>query len=148
MPLAQDISATLNAQTGLDITRVIPISRIPKTTSGKVQRHLMIHAYADGEYTQVLSEVDKLSQGGPQESAQELTDSEDHLKRLCAEILPERNVGPQDNLFEIGTSSVELAQLHEGIEKAFPGTVDITDLFDYPTIRDLAGLLEKKLGGD
>ena len=42
-------------------------------------------------------------------------------------------------------SSLMLAQIHEGIEEAFPGMLDVTDLFDYPTIRELAGQLEVRL---
>jgi fengycin family lipopeptide synthetase D len=48
-------------------------------------------------------------------------------------------------LFEIGASSLKLIEIHESIDKDFPGLVDLTELFDYPTIAQLAKHLEGKL---
>jgi fengycin family lipopeptide synthetase D len=50
-----------------------------------------------------------------------------------------------DNLFEIGASSLKLIEIHENIERDFPGLVELTELFDYPTIAQLAQHIEKKL---
>jgi acyl carrier protein len=69
------------------------------------------------------------------------------LKRICDNALPERRIGLQDNLFEIGVSSLKLIEIHESIDREFPGLVDLTELFDYPTVEELAQYLEKKLQG-
>ena len=53
-----------------------------------------------------------------------------------------------DNLFEIGASSLTLIQIHERIDEEFPGLVDLTELFDYPTVAELARHLEQKLATD
>ncbi len=45
----------------------------------------------------------------------------------------------------IGASSLTLIQIHEKIDEAYPGAVDLTELFDYPTISMLAKRLEEKL---
>jgi hypothetical protein len=37
-------------------------------------------------------------------------------------------------------------QVHEKIDELYPGLVDLTELFDYPTISRLAKHLEGKLG--
>jgi len=50
-----------------------------------------------------------------------------------------------DNLFEIGASSLKLIEIHEQIDREYPGAVDLTELFDFPTIAELAGHLERKL---
>ena len=50
-----------------------------------------------------------------------------------------------DNLFELGASSLKLIEIHESIDRDFPGLVDLTELFDYPTISQLAKHLENKL---
>ena len=36
-----------------------------------------------------------------------------------------------------------LVRIHEEVTARFPGKVEITDLFDYPTIRALADYIEK-----
>ena len=68
------------------------------------------------------------------------------LLEIYHRVLSDREIGRDDNLFEIGTSSVELAQIHEEIESAFPGVLEITDLFDYPTLASLAKLLDERAG--
>ena len=64
------------------------------------------------------------------------------LAGICAEVAPDKQIGADDNLFEVGLSSLELAQIHEGIEARWPDRLEVTDLFDYPTINDLAAYLE------
>ena len=50
-----------------------------------------------------------------------------------------------DNLFEIGASSLKLIEIHEQIDRQFPGLIDLTELFDHPTIAELARHLSEKL---
>jgi aryl carrier-like protein len=50
-----------------------------------------------------------------------------------------------DNLFEIGASSLKLIEIHENVDREFPGLIDLTELFDHPTIAELAKHLEGKL---
>ena len=44
-----------------------------------------------------------------------------------------------------GASSLKLIEIHENIDRKYPGQVDLTELFDYPTIAELATHLEGKL---
>ena len=53
--------------------------------------------------------------------------------------------GPEDNLFEQGMSSIDLAEIHGLIEARFPGGLDIRDFFDQPTIRGLAAVLAERV---
>jgi aryl carrier-like protein len=64
---------------------------------------------------------------------------------LCEAALPGKRIDVNDNLFEIGASSLKLIEIHESIDRDFPGLVDLTELFDYPTIAQLAKHLEGKL---
>jgi fengycin family lipopeptide synthetase D len=50
-----------------------------------------------------------------------------------------------ESLFDIGASSIKLIAIHERIERLWPGLVDVTDIFDHPTIAALAGFIEDKL---
>jgi aryl carrier-like protein len=68
------------------------------------------------------------------------------LKAICDAVLDDRKVGVNDNLFDVGVSSLKLVSIHERIDQEFPGLVDLTDIFDHPTIAELAKALEKKLG--
>jgi acyl carrier protein len=59
--------------------------------------------------------------------------------------MPGKNVDIDENLFDVGASSLTLIQIHEQIDEAFPDLVDLTELFDFPTISALAKHLEEKL---
>jgi acyl carrier protein len=63
-------------------------------------------------------------------------------------MLPGKRVVSDDNLFEVGASSLTLVQIHERIDREFPGRLEMSELFDYPTVRELAKLLAGRLAGD
>jgi hypothetical protein len=38
-----------------------------------------------------------------------------------------------------------LIEIHENIDREFPALIDLTELFDHPTIAELAGHIQGKL---
>jgi acyl-CoA synthetase (AMP-forming)/AMP-acid ligase II/acyl carrier protein len=147
LPLATEVSRLINQQTGLEVAEVIPVKRIPKTTSGKIQRHLLEEGYVDGEFDAELAELAMLraAQRGPAHRGR--SQLEEQLKSICDAALEGKRVDLNDNLFEVGASSLKLIEIHEQIDRLYPGQVDLTELFDFPTIAELARHLESKLGG-
>jgi acyl-CoA synthetase (AMP-forming)/AMP-acid ligase II/acyl carrier protein len=147
LPIATEVSRLINEQVGLEVAQVVPVKRIPKTTSGKIQRHLLEEGYVDGEFDAELQALEalRIAQRGPQSSSQ--NQIEDNLRVIVEAALPGKRVDVQDNLFEIGASSLKLIEIHEQIDRQYPGLVDLTELFDYPTIGELAKHLEDKLAG-
>jgi acyl carrier protein len=124
---------------------VVPVKRIPKTTSGKIQRHLLEESYIEGEFDAELKELAALRamQRGPETASR--SHIEDQLKTIVEAALEGKRVDVHDNLFEIGASSLKLIEIHENIDREYPGRVDLTELFDFPTIAELAKHLESKL---
>jgi len=145
LPLARQVARLINEQTGLEVAEVVPVKRIPKTTSGKIQRHLLEESYADGEFDAELREAATLraAQQGPEVRSR--TAIEDKLKSICDAALQGKRVDIHDNLFEVGASSLKLIEIHEQIDREYPGKVDLTELFDFPTIAELAQHLQSKL---
>jgi len=145
LPIATEVGRLLNEQVGLEVAQVVPVKRIPKTTSGKIQRHLLEEGYIGGEFDAELQQLAALRQAqrGPQSSSQ--NQIEDSLRQIVEAALPGKRVDPQDNLFEIGASSLKLIEIHEQIDRQYPGLVDLTELFDFPTIAELSRHLEGKL---
>jgi aryl carrier-like protein len=145
LPTAAAVGRLINEHTGLEVAQVIPTKRIPKTTSGKVQRHLLEQSYIEGEFAAELGELKALRDaagGGAQVSG---TDLEARLQTICETALPGKRIGVNDNLFEIGASSLKLIEIHETIDRDFPGLIDLTELFDHPTIAELAKHLQSKI---
>ncbi len=138
-PLADRVRKLIGMQIGLQIDHVIPVSRVPKTTSGKVQRRKLAQAYVDGEFDAYLDELHELQKGGATDEDPLVSE----LLAICAEFSKDQVIGADDNLFESGLSSLTLTEIMLAIDEKYPGKADINDLFDHPTIRDLAQFLRQ-----
>jgi acyl-CoA synthetase (AMP-forming)/AMP-acid ligase II/aryl carrier-like protein len=145
-PLANQVARLVNEHTGLEVAHVVPVKRVPKTTSGKIQRHLLEEDYVNGVYDAELKELAELRSAAEAAGGTKVTSSEIErkLKDICDAAL-EKNIDVNDNLFEIGASSLKLIEIHEQIDRIYPGLVDLTEMFDFPTIAELSRHLEGKL---
>ncbi|MEL6367640.1 MAG: non-ribosomal peptide synthetase [Pseudomonadota bacterium] len=128
----------LGEQVGLQVDHVIPVARIPKTTSGKVQRAALVRQFTAGEFDGVLVVVDEV------ESVEDDDPLVASLLQICAEHAKDVKIGANDNLFEVGVSSLTLSEIVLGIDERFPGQLDISDLFDVPSIREVAQFLRDR----
>jgi acyl-CoA synthetase (AMP-forming)/AMP-acid ligase II/aryl carrier-like protein len=144
LPTAAAVSRLINEHTGLEVAQVIPVKRIPKTTSGKVQRYMLEKSHIEGEFDAELAALKALRDAhtGPHVLGSDL---EARLQTICETALPGKRIEVGDNLFEIGASSLKLIEIHESIDRDFPGLIDLTELFDHPTIAELAKHLSAKL---
>ena len=146
LPLAEAVRTRVGTRIGLEVDHVIPVARIPKTTSGKIQRAHLASAYTDGEFDAVLSQLEHSAAEdarGPVAGAGEEVRLISELEEICREFAKDRVIRPDDNLFEVGVSSLTLTEIVLAIDEKYPGKVDISDLFDYPTIRQLADFLRR-----
>jgi acyl carrier protein len=139
------VRKAVNEHIGIVVSHVIPVAKIPKTTSGKIQRYLLGDAYQKGEFNDVLARLHQLTASLADAGPEAHSEVERNLKQICDAFLTDRPVGVHDNIFELGTSSLTLAQIYQRIEAIYPGQVEVTDFFDYPTIAELAKYLETRL---
>jgi len=131
----------LAADTGLGVQAVVPLPRLPRTTSGKLQRYRLARTGREGGYADILSALESLAaEGGASGSGNPV---EQQLLDLCQSRFPGHAIGIDQNLFELGADSLLLVSLHEDINACFPGRLEVTDLFDYPTVRALAAYIGK-----
>lgn len=145
LPVAAEVTRLVNEHAGLEVSHVVPVKRIPKTTSGKIQRVALEQAFAAGEFAAELAELARLREAAHVHLHDPSGDLERRLKAIVDDALPGKRVEVDDNLFEIGASSLTLIQIHEQIDREFPGLVDLTELFDFPTVAQLARHLQSKL---
>jgi acyl-CoA synthetase (AMP-forming)/AMP-acid ligase II/acyl carrier protein len=145
LPTALAVARLVNEQAGLEVAEVVPVKRIPKTTSGKIQRHHLQSAYEDGEFDVELAELATLRAAASAVAAGSGSSVEQQLKDICDVALEGKRIDVNDNLFEIGASSLKLIEIHEQIDRVYPGQIDLTEIFDFPTIAELARHLEAKL---
>ena len=138
--LANEVRTVVGEHTGLEVDHVIPVPRIPKTTSGKVQRSHLANAYLEGGFDELVAELSADDASGDDLDEDPLIRE---IELICREFSKERIIGPDDNLFEVGVSSLTLTEIILAVDEKHPGKVDISDLFDYPTIRELAEFIRR-----
>ncbi len=145
LPIAGAAARRINEQTGLEVAEVVPVNRMPKTTSGKVQRYALVASFVDGQFDESRRALAALrsAQRAPETAAR--SEIEAVLTRICETALGGRRVELTDNLFDLGASSLKLIEIHEQIDREYPGKIDLPELFDFPTIVELAHQLQERL---
>ena len=147
VPTALALRRAINLQTGLEVAQVLPVTRMPKTTSGKLQRYALARAFERGEFDAAMAELEPLMAAGSGAADPEIEDPANsaclqNLLTICAQVIPDRDITADTNLLEINLSSLSLARLHEAIDLAYPQRVEVVDLFDHPSLRALARFLD------
>lgn len=143
--VARTVRRVVNEKMGLAVSAVIPVRQFPKTTSGKIQRFALAREYEDGRHADVLAAIAKVEAASGDAGAGPVGDIERTLLAICQAALPNRTLSPDDNLFEIGTGSLTLAQIYEKVEAAYPGYLEVTDFFEYPTVRSMSAFLASRM---
>jgi len=141
--LAIDVAKHINTQTGLQVDVVIPVKRIPKTTSGKVQRRLLADDYLAGEFNDVLYKTTTENESLAQD-VETLTVLQQQILDICNDVVEEKVIRSTDNFFEVGISSLALAEIHAKIDEIYPDLIDVVDLFEFQTVAEVSKLIEEK----
>jgi hypothetical protein len=139
--VARTVRRVVNEKMGLAVAAVLPVRQFPKTTSGKIQRFALARDYEDGRFAEAQRTLAALAGASTAGGSAALGDVEKTLLAICQAALPGKALSPDDNLFELGTGSLTLAQIYEKVEATYPGRLEVTDFFEYPTVRTMAAHL-------
>jgi amino acid adenylation domain-containing protein/FkbH-like protein len=107
----------------------IQLERIPQTPSGKIDR-------------KALPQANQHQSDSGVEYAPPQTVIENQLAIIWQELLTSARVGIHDNFFTLGGNSLLVVLMHNRMDELYPGKVDVTDIFAYPTIARLAQFIE------
>lgn len=150
--LSEKIKNQVSRDMGLYIGKIIPVDRLEKTDSGKLQRLKLGRNYEAGLYNATLSELDsienviEINHHNKQKKSQK-EQIENNLLKIWKETLPNDNIGINDNFFDLGGSSTMLIVLNSRIEKVYRGCLSAIDFFEAPTISEQAELIFKEQAG-
>jgi aryl carrier-like protein len=67
------------------------------------------------------------------------------LRIICESELDGRHIDVEQSLFDIGASSLKLIAIHERIDRTWPGLVDVTDIFEHPSVMALSAFIEARI---
>lgn len=137
---------------GLTISQVIPVSVIPKTTSGKVRRFEMKQTFLNGGYDEALAKVAEVGeQSKASQGDNEHIETEQKLKEITAFLsqLIHAEIGyslsETDRFAENGLDSFKAVSLHAKLVESLKIDIPVSSLFDYPTVLQLASFLVSHL---
>jgi amino acid adenylation domain-containing protein len=111
-------------------THLISLESLPLTANGKIDRRSL----PDPE----LGSQPKVGGYTAPVSA-----TQERLVEIWADILEVEQVGLHDDFFELGGHSLLAVRLLSAIRKKFSAELAISDIFDYPTVGQLAAHLDK-----
>ncbi|WP_417237021.1 amino acid adenylation domain-containing protein [Bizionia paragorgiae] len=105
------------------------LSSMPLTPNGKIDREALSNFSEKdiirNEYVPARDEVESI------------------LVRIWENVLNIENIGITDNFFELGGHSLKVTQLINNINKELSSTVEIRQVFEYPTIEELVKIINK-----
>lgn len=136
--LAQKISRKVSEGLGLHVEKVIPVMKLEKTQSGKMQRLKMEKQFLNGLYQPLLEKFICQEQGNE-------TDIKTTVLNIWKEVLNNNNICEQDNFFDLGGSSSLLILLTTKIDEKFPDCISAIDIFEAPTVEELSELVTNRL---
>ncbi|WII35950.1 non-ribosomal peptide synthetase [Paenibacillus thiaminolyticus] len=142
--IAVDIKEHLSRKMGLEIHGVLPIRKIPKTTSGKIQRFKLATEFESGDWDVLLNDMEEQIAALRSSQPMELpsTSTEERVFRLWTEIM-ERQAGINDGFWESGGNSLKAARLVNSLNSEFHADWSISDLFLHSSIQKIAAALDE-----
>lgn len=75
------------------------------------------------------------------------SETEQRLAAIWQNVLGIEQIGVRDNFFELGGDSVILVQVHKAIRAGINADVAVANLFQFPSIAELATYLDRQNGG-
>ena len=139
IPLINSIKQHIAQQLGLEAHAVIPLRKIPRTTSGKLQYFELANAYENGSFDPVKKQIDELvlkniKKYPPQEI-------EAHLEREYRLLFgaPHRTI--EDSFFNLGVSSLQAMVFVNRINTVLNLSLTVKDIFENPSIKALSSYI-------
>ncbi|AXG72409.1 gramicidin S synthase 2 [Kordia sp. SMS9] len=150
--LEKSIEEHIAQRTGLTVEKVIAVDRIPKTTSGKIQRFALLNDYLEGkndEFLQALqAEKEKLDaqheaieEAAPKAKIPSSSDATKELMNIWKEHLGTPKIDTKDDFFQIGGNSLILTRLISKIHQSFGVEIGIRGAFENRTINQQLELI-------
>ncbi|MBR6825425.1 MAG: non-ribosomal peptide synthetase, partial [Oscillospiraceae bacterium] len=110
--------------------RILPISELPLTLNGKVDRRALPIVTVETRMEESIS----------------VKPTEKQLLEIWKELLGQEQIGLYENFMEIGGNSILVVKMQDLLDKIYPDCVSVSDIFALPTISHLAEHIDRKRG--
>ncbi len=107
-----------------------------------IQKNSNQHKKEKSQEIKNIDSIDVILKG---KAALDYSQIEKYLAQIWAFVLGIEEVDVFDNFNDLGGDSILATQLLKEIQIKFPGQVDISDVFTYSTINDMANYIDKRM---
>jgi amino acid adenylation domain-containing protein/non-ribosomal peptide synthase protein (TIGR01720 family) len=144
--VARNLRAHVLAQAGLELSSIIPVKEIPRTTSGKLQRFKILDDYKRGVLSKEEAELVALMTPVNHTSGESLPVGEPEMKlrNIWRELLRHDDFTAMRRFFEVGGNSLKAAQMAMMIHREFGVELPMEVIFEKQTIKDLQQEIAKR----
>jgi acyl-CoA synthetase (AMP-forming)/AMP-acid ligase II/aryl carrier-like protein len=141
--LTGKIKEVILARAGLAVSHIVPVKKIPKTTSGKIQNYKLVQEFEEGKFYAVLQELTRLA---VDDAANPIGSQTEHekIRRILRDLSLPATLPGDENLVNNGLNSLQAIQLVGKLQKACNISLSLADVFDNPTINGLATVVQSK----
>ena len=138
------IKTSLWLKVGVLVKNVVPVKSIPKTTSGKIQHFRLVEQYLNHEFDKEIEEIQNYyNEKKALNSSINYTETEEKLIKIYQTILKINEIDIDENIANYGADSLKLTQLLNEIRKNFSKDINISNVFEYYTLRKMSQYLEQ-----
>ncbi len=144
--IAAGVRDAVLREIGIPVDYVLPVARIPKTTSGKVQRYQLVQRFVAGEFQEVRADLEAREAADAAELAATFVAGDEaafaaHLHALARRIVEGGEIGLDRPLMESGFTSLRLVEFARRLTLALGLRVQVTFLFEHATLSAIASAL-------
>ncbi|WP_430412123.1 amino acid adenylation domain-containing protein [Kordia sp.] len=140
--LATIANETVSSIFGINISKIIPVKKIPKTTSGKVQRFVLEKQFLNNEFTDQIIQLDGVT---PKTNVTETSDDPENpsrrllptVKNAWKQIIGLKEIDTSKTFFESGGSSLKASELAIKLSDEFDIQLPVEIVFEYSLISEL-----------
>jgi len=130
----------------------LPISLIPKTTSGKARRVSLKKRYENGEFADIQEQLEQICLKIAKEEMHTciLTSTEKAIVEIFKSEFAGTDISINDSFIDYGINSMHLNNILNAIKESFPDNkFDASLLYKYQTIKEIAEFIDTgNMSGD
>ena len=150
LTIRKNIIKTILETVGIEISDVVPISQIPKTTSGKLCRYKLKMNYENGVYDAALKKLNSQIRDESGLLSETSKPKEESLLKIVSDAwvkvlgVKSTDIQPDSSFSSIGGTSIKAYELLSEIEKGLNQYVSTDILVEADTIEGMVDYLEGK----
>lgn len=138
LPHIDTVKQVVYSNMGILVQDVLPVKKMPKTTSGKIQYFELVKQYRDGDFNDYLL-FNKTQDRHPKLRVNNDPDAvADHLVDICKDLLGTGNIDKYTSFWDLGINSITAMRLVARISDSLAVHISFEDIFTYNSIQKLS----------